>query len=117
MGSGKVEGQSLAFRGLAFLPSDAAAPLFHLEGSVSEFSKILFPFLDDQDPPYEEVLNWLWFAFTCDPKGQYVAPANTYFSFVSPVEGEPLFLPALERLQTLYPEAYARGTIYTSEVA
>ena len=39
-----------------------------------------------------------------------MAPANTSFSFVSPVKGEPLFLPVLEHLQTLYPGAYARGT-------
>ena len=33
------------------------------------------------------------------------------------MEGEPLFLPALERLQTLYPGAYARGSTSTHEGA
>ena len=43
-----------------------------------------------------------------------MAPANTTFYFASPVEGEPLFLPALERLQNLYPRAYNRGTTATT---
>ena len=50
-------------------------------------------------------------------KDQYAAPAHNSFYFSSPVEGEPRFLPALERLQTLYPGAYARGAISTSEGA
>ena len=33
------------------------------------------------------------------------------------MEGEPEFLPALERLQTLYPRSYAQGTTSTSEGA
>ena len=41
----KEDGRSLSCRGLTFLPPDAAVPLFHLEGSVSEFSKQLFPLL------------------------------------------------------------------------
>ena len=41
----KEDGQSLSCRGLTFLPFDAATPLFHLEGSVGEFSKKLFPLL------------------------------------------------------------------------
>ena len=57
----------------------------------------------------------LQFAFTDDPKGQYVAPTNTNSYFASHVERGPLFLPALERLQTLYPGAYVQGTTYTSE--
>ena len=44
-----------------------------------------------------------------------MAPANT--AFLLPAEWGPLFLPALERLQTLYPGAYARGTTSTSEGA
>ena len=92
-------------------------PLFHVEGSVGEFSKIFFPLLPDQEPHYEEALNWLKFAITGDPKDQYVAPVNDTLSYTTPVEGEPLFLAALERLQTLYPGAYTHGTISTSEGA
>ena len=33
------------------------------------------------------------------------------------MKGEPLFIPALERLQTLYPGAYTRGATYTYEGA
>ena len=43
-----------------------------------------------------------------------MAPANTAFSCVMPVEGGALFLPALERLGTLYPRAYARGATSTT---
>ena len=46
-----------------------------------------------------------------------MAPPHTKFSFSSPVEREALFLPALERLQTLYPGAYAQGSISTHEGA
>ena len=110
----KEDGRSLSCRGLTFLPPDAAATLFHLEGSVGEFSKELFPLLAGQEPSFEEALEWLQFASTGDAKGQYAAPAHTDFSFLSPVEGEALFLPALERLQTLYPGAYARGSTSTN---
>ena len=73
--------------------------------------------LASQEPPYEEALDWLQFAFTGDTKGQYVAPSHTTFAFASPLEGGALFLLALERLQTLYPWAYARGAISMSEGA
>ena len=113
----KEEGQSLYSQGITFLPPYATAPLFHLEGSVSAFKKQLFHVLVDQEPPYEEALDWLHFDFTGDTKGQYAAPAHTKFYLLSSMEGEPLFLPALERLQTFYPGAYARGTTSTSEGA
>ena len=46
-----------------------------------------------------------------------MAPTHTTFAFASPLEGGALFLLALERLQTLYPWAYARGAISMSEGA
>ena len=55
--SGKGEGRSLSYRGLTFLHLDAAAPLFHLEESVGEFSKLLFPFMANREPPYKEALD------------------------------------------------------------
>ena len=113
----KEEGQSLSCRGFTLLPPNAAVPLFHLEGSVGDFSKELFPLLADQEPPYEEALNWLQFDFTVKTKFQYTAPAHTEFSFSSPVKVEPSFLPELKRIQTLYPRAYTRGTTSTSEGA
>ena len=57
MDSGKGEGRSLSYRGLTFLHLDAAAPLFHLEESVGEFSKLLFPLLANREPPYKEALD------------------------------------------------------------
>ena len=95
--SHKEDGRSLSCWGLTFPSPDAAAPFFHLEGSVGKFSKELFPLLVGREPSYEEDLDWL--------QVQFAAPAHTTFSFSSPVEGEALFLPALERLQTLYPGA------------
>ena len=115
--SSKEEVQSLPCRRLTFLPPDAAAPLFHLEWSVGEFSNQLFPLLAGREPLYKEALDWLQFAFTGDTKFQYAAPSDITFSFLSPVEGGPLFLPALERLQTLYPGAYNWGATSTHEVA
>ena len=55
-----------------------------------------------------------------DNKGYYVAPVNTSLSFSSPVEGESLFGPALEFLQTIYPGAYSqddtsKATLYSPE--
>ena len=43
-----------------------------------------------------------------------MAPENTDFSFATPVEGEALLLPTLERLRTLYTGAYARGATFTT---
>ena len=90
--SGKGEGRSLSCQGLTFLPLYETAPLFNLEESVGMFSKELFPVLSGQEPPYKEALNWLHFSFTDNTKGPYVAPANTAFSFASPVEGGAMFL-------------------------
>ena len=39
----KEDGHSLSCWGLTFLPPDAAAPLFHLEGSVGDFFERTFP--------------------------------------------------------------------------
>ena len=50
-------------------------------------------------------------------KGQFAATVHTNFSSSSPVEGEALFLPALERLQTHYPGAYAWGSTSMHEGA
>ena len=39
-----------------------------------------------------------------DAKGQYAAEANSTVYLSSPVKGDPLFLPEIEHLQTLYPK-------------
>ena len=43
-----------------------------------------------------------------------MAPENTAFSFKTPVEGETLFLPALNHLLILYPGSYAQGSTSTT---
>ena len=70
--------------------------------------------MTSQETPYKDFIDWLQFAYTRDTKGGYVAPANTDFYFVSPVEGEALFIPSLECLWTLYLGAYAGGATYTT---
>ena len=52
----KEDGQILCCRGLTFLSPDAAAPLFHLEGSVGEFSKELSPFWPVESPLLKRLL-------------------------------------------------------------
>ena len=51
-----------------------------------------------------------------DNEGGYVAPENTTLPFLSPVEGDSIFLPALERIRTLYPESYYWGATSTSDL-
>ena len=114
-GSRKEEGRSLSFRGLSFLPPDAAAPFFHLEGSVGDFSKQIFLVLANQEPLYKEALDWLQFPFTGGTKDQYTAPAHTTFYFSSPIEGEPLFLLALELPQTLHKRLPKIGSVLANQ--
>ena len=68
-GNQKRRGAKPLFLG-THLPSARCrlSPLL-LEGSIREFSKQLFPFLANQEPLYEEALDWLQFAFTGDTKG------------------------------------------------
>ena len=109
MVSSKAEGRNLTFLGITFLPKDATVTLFHIEGNVAEFSRQLFPRLASREPPYENALSWLQFAYTRDSKGAYMATAKTDFSFTLSMEVGALLLPALECLWTLYPRAYTQG--------
>ena len=45
-----------------------------------------------------------------------MAPENTAFSFKTPVEGETLFLPALDHFLILYPGSYAQGSRSTYDI-
>ena len=85
--SGKGEGRNLSRQGLTFLPPDAFVPLICLKWSMVDFSHKFFPRLAGRKPTYDVALDWIQFAFTGDPKGQYMAPANTSLSFVSSVNG------------------------------
>ena len=45
--------------------------------NILSTSKGLFTILTVQEPPFEEALDWLQFAYTADRAGAYVAPAST----------------------------------------
>ena len=70
----------LDLRGLTFVPLDCAAWMLQREVgaplNVFGASKSLSPLLTGQDPPFEEALNWLQFAYTADRAGDYVAPVS-----------------------------------------
>ena len=66
----------------------------------------MFPRLTGQEPPFEEALNWLQFAYTVDRAGAYVVPASTALTQSAVVEGEKLFTSILYNLRRLYPEVY-----------
>ena len=72
--------------------------------------------MTSREPPCKDALYWLQFAHMKDNEGGYVAPANTALPFSSPVEGGLIFLPALERLRTLYPEVYDWGAMAMSDL-
>ena len=63
-------------------------------------------------PHYDEAIYWLQFDYTGNSLGDYMAPASAEFEFTTLLEGRVLFAPALRRLQTLYPRAYARRYTY-----
>ena len=71
----------LACRGLTFVPPDCAAWLLEMEEdgplNVLSASKGLFTHLNGQEPPFEEALDWLKFAYTAYRAGAYVVPAST----------------------------------------
>ena len=55
------------------------------------------------------------FAYTGYKTGAYIAPGSTDVTFQTPSEVEILFAPALQKLCTLYLEAYDRGSKSTLE--
>ena len=95
----KENGRDLACRGLTFLPPDAPARLLGAPRNIAEASQLLFPLLAGRVPPQEEALDWL-------QSGAYVVPGFTDVTFQTPAKGGPLFVPDLQRICTLYPEAY-----------
>ena len=72
---------NLAFRGLAFLPTDCAAWILGREAdgpfNVFEASAGLSPLLNGREPPFDAALNFLKFPYTADRAGAYVAPEST----------------------------------------
>ena len=108
------DARDLAFRNLTFFPLYVNLCLLGQGNNITKTSSLLIPILSSQAPPYNKALNWLQFAYTGDWMGAYVYPASTKFNFITISEGEPLFSPALRRLQNLYTGAYTRG--YTSTI-
>ena len=60
--------------------------------------------------PYDEALEWIQFTYTGDILGAYVDPGATELELITFTEGGPILDPAMQRLQTLYPEDYDRGS-------
>ena len=100
----------LACRGLTFSPPDCAAYNIQREAdgpiNIFEASTGLFPLLTGREPPFEEALNWLQFAYTTDRVGAYVAPASTLLAQSMVAEGGEIFPALLAHLRRLYPEVY-----------
>ena len=110
---GKTEGAEyvdLDFRGLNVVPPDCAAWLLDKEAdrplNVFEASNGLLPMLTCQDPPFEEDLGWLQFAYTADLTGAYVVPVYKVLAQSVVAEGGEPFPEILAHLKRLYPEVY-----------
>ena len=65
--------------------------------------------ISGQEPPFEEALDWLQFAYTADRAKAYVAPASTVFVQSAVLEGGDLFLALLAHLRRRYLEVYGLG--------
>ena len=115
--SNKGEGRSLSCEGITFLPINAAALLLNMEESVGAFSDNCSLCWKAKNLPMRSPSTGFSSLSLMIAKVSMWCQSLYTFSFTLPVEGEPLFLQALERLQNLYPWAYARGTISTSEGA
>ena len=100
----------LACRGLTFVPPDYASWILQREAyrplNIFEASKGLFYLLTSREPPFEEDLDWLQFAYTADRAGAYVAPESTVLAQSTVAEVDELFLALLAHLRIIYPEVY-----------
>ena len=98
----------LACRGLTLVTSDCASWILRGKAyrplNVFEASTGLFPLLTDQDPPSEEALNWLVFAYSIDRVGDFVVPASTVLDQSTVLEGGTLLSALLEHLRRLCPK-------------
>ena len=86
--SDKGEGQSLSFQGLTFLPLDAAAPLFDLEGIIGEFSKLFFPI---KSPPTRRPSTGCSLTTRTNPKVSMWRPPILTFPSRRPWRGSLIF--------------------------
>ena len=105
----------LACWGLTFAPPECASWLLRRDAdrplNVFEALKGLSPLLNGREPPFEEVLEWLQFAYTADRAGAYVAPASTLPAQSVVAEGDELFPALLAHLRRIYPEVYSTAVV------
>ena len=98
----------LDLRGLTFVTPDFAAWLLEWEVdgplNVLEALKGLLPLITGREPPFEEALDFLQFAYTADREGGFVEPAYTVLAQSEVADGGELFLAFLAHLRRLYPE-------------
>ena len=108
--SAGTEYVDLAFRGLTFIPLDYAPWLLRRDAyrplNIIEALTGLFPLLTGREPPFEEAIDLMQFAYTTDLAGAYVAPASTVLAQSAVAEGGELFLALLAHLRRRYPEVY-----------
>ena len=69
--------------------------------NVFEASTGLSPLLTGREPPLEEALDWLQFAYTADRASAYVAPASMILAQSAVAEGGELFPALLAHLRRL----------------
>ena len=95
---------------MTFNPLDCASWLFNIleDGPLNILStyKGLFTILTVQEPPFEEALDWLQFAYTVYRAGDSLAHASTVLIHSSIAEGDHVFPEILLHLRRLYPEVY-----------
>ena len=103
-----VEGRrDLACRGLTFVTPDGTSRLLDTARNIAEVGQLLFPILVGRAPPFEEMLDWLQFAYTADRTGAYVVPASTVLVSSVVLEGDPLFPAFWRDLLRRFPGAYS----------
>ena len=74
--------------------------------NVFEVSKYFFPLLTVREPPFEEALDWLQFAYTADQAGAYVDPESTVLAHSAVAKWGGVFPLFPAHLRRLYPEVY-----------
>ena len=84
-------GRNFTCQGLTFVSSYSSDLLLECSCNIAKASQMMSPLLDVWEPPFEETLDWIRFAYTADRTGVYVAPVPTVFSQPAVSEGDPLF--------------------------
>ena len=75
-------GRNLAYQGMTFMFLEGAALLLESSCNIPETIQLMFLFLAIREPLFEEMLDWLQFAYIVDRTGAYVASASMVFCSV-----------------------------------